>query len=93
MFVWITASAADIHADNPNGYKNFSADGLGTFFINCEPVVINSLIQFKNLLCWPVTFLVVPFYKVPLFSKDLINFIISFISLVITELFLIQERF
>ena len=37
--------------------------------------------KFKNLSSQLVVFVVVPFNKISLFSKDLITFIISFISL------------
>ena len=52
-------------------------------FINCKPAVINGLRKFKNHLSWLATFQVVPFNKIPLFSKGVITFIISFISLFI----------
>ena len=74
-------SAADIPADNPKGKKAFLANGVSIFFINGKPAVINGLRKFKNPPYWPAIFLVVPFNNIPLFSKDLITFIILFISL------------
>ena len=81
IFSWIAASSAGIPADKLNGIKTILADGVSTFLINGKPAVINRLIKFKNPLSWLVTFLVVPFNKIPLFSKDLFTFIISFILL------------
>ena len=78
---WIVASVADIAADNPNGSKTFLANGISTLFINGKPAVINVLRKFNNPLSLLVIFVVIPFNKIPLFSKDLITFIISFISL------------
>ena len=60
---------------------HFLARVVSTVFINDKPAVINGLRKFKNLPSWIVIFLVVPFNKIPLFSKDLITFTISFISL------------
>ena len=50
-------------------------------FINGKPAVVNSLRKFKNPPSGLAIFLVVPFNKTDLFSKDLITFITSFISL------------
>ena len=58
------------------------ANGVSTFFINGKPAAINGLRKLRNP--WLVVFLVVPFNKIPLFSKDLISFIISFISLIVS---------
>ena len=41
----------------------------------------NGLRKLRNLSSWLVITLVVPFNKMPLFFKDLITFVISFISL------------
>ena len=46
-----------------------------------ENNVPDVLIKFKKPPFWLVIFLVVHFNKIPLFSKDLITFIISFTSL------------
>ena len=48
--------------------------------LNSDLAVINGPRKFKNPTSWQVFFLVVPFNKITLFSKDLITFI-SFISL------------
>ena len=81
MFFWIAASAADIPADHPNGIKTLLANGVCTLFINGKPAVINGLRKLGNPSSWLAVFVVVSFYKIPQFSKELINFIISFISL------------
>ena len=87
MFFWIAASAADVPADYPNGNKTLLGNGISTIFINDKPVVINGLRKFENPPSWLGIFLINPFHKIPLFSKDLITLIISFISFVrvITE--------
>ena len=55
---------------------------MSTFFINGKPTDINGLRKLRNHPFWQVTFLVFPLV-IPLFSEDLITFIISFISLVV----------
>ena len=55
--------------------------GVSAIFINGKPAIINGLRKFKNPPSWQVIFVVVSFIKIPLFSKDLITFIIYFISL------------
>ena len=52
------------------------ANGVSTFFINGKPTDINGLRKLKNLLPWLVMFLAVSSKNMPLFSKDLIAFII-----------------
>ena len=47
-------------------------------FIDDKAAVINGLRKFKNPPLWLVMFLVIPFNKMPLFSKDLATFIICF---------------
>ena len=83
IYFWIATSVADIPAVNPNAYKTFLANGVSTFLINGKPAVIDGLRKFKNSPSWLVTFLVVHFDKILLFSKDLITVavIISFITL------------
>ena len=54
---------------------------MNTFAINGKPAVINGLRQLRNLSSWLVGFLVVPFNKIPPFSKDLIVFITYLIYL------------
>ena len=76
----MTVSAADIPAYNPNSNKILSATGVSILSINGKLAVINGPKEFKNLPSWLVTFLAAPFNKIPLFSKDLITFIISFTS-------------
>ena len=56
-------------------------NGVSTLFANGKPAVINGQRKLKNPPSWLVIFVVVPFNKIPLFSKDLINVITSFISL------------
>ena len=79
-FFQIAASVADIAADNPNYNKTLLARVISTLFINDKSVVISGLSKIKNHPSWVVIFVVVPFYKIPLFFKELIT-LISFISL------------
>ena len=53
---------------------------MSTFFINSKPTVINALRKLRNPPSSLVIFLVVPFNKIPLFSKDLVTLIKSFAS-------------
>ena len=64
-----------------NGNKTLVANCLSTFFINGKTAVINGLTKLRNPPSRLVTFAVGLFNKIPLFSKHLIIFIISFISL------------
>ena len=57
------------------------ATNVSTLFINAKPAVINGLRNLGNASSWLVIFLVVPFNKIYLFSKDLIAFMMSFTSL------------
>ena len=61
--------------------KTLLARDVRTVFINGKPAVINGLSKFKSRPSRQVIFLAVPFSKVLLFSKDLITFTMSFISL------------
>ena len=71
---------ADAAAVNLNEIKTFLANVVSTFFINGKPSVINGLRKLRNPSSWPVVFLIVPVNKIPLISKELITFIITFIS-------------
>ena len=77
----MTASVTEAAVVNPEGTKTLLGDGVSKCFINGKPAVINGLRKLRNPPSWLVFFLVVHFIKIPLFSKDLITFIISFISL------------
>ena len=57
---------------------------MSTLFINGKPVVIIGLRKLRNLPSWLVFFLVVSLNKIPLFSKDLIDFIIYFVLLIVS---------
>ena len=81
LFLWISSSVADIAAYNSNGNKSLLGSGVNTTFINDKPAVINGLRKFKNPSYRRGIFVVVPFNKVFLFSKDFITFITYFISL------------
>ena len=81
IFFGITASVGDVASVNPNSTKMLLANGVSTFFINDKPTEINGVKNFRNPPSWLVIFLVLPFYNIPPFPKDLITFIISFISL------------
>ena len=78
----------DTAAANPNGIKILLANGVSTVFINGKPAVINDLRKLRNPPSRLVIFPVAPFNKIPLFSKDLITFIISFCFHFLLDLFL-----
>ena len=78
-FFWIAASVADVAAVNPNGIKMLLDNGVKTLFVNGKPTDIDGLRKLKNLPFWLLIFLVVPFNKIFLFSKNQINFIVSLI--------------
>ena len=83
MFFWIAAFVAEVPAVNSRGTKTFLDNHVSSFFINKKPAVISCFRKLENSVSWLVVFLVVSFYKIPLFSEDLITFIISFISLLV----------
>ena len=70
IFFSITASVAESAVVNPEGTQTLLANGMNTFFNNGKPTGINGLRKLRNLPSWLVIFLVVPFKKVPLFSKN-----------------------
>ena len=49
------------------------AKGKSTFFINGKPTFIKGPRKLSNPPLWQVVFFVVPFNKIPLFSKELIT--------------------
>ena len=69
IFFRVAVSVADAAAVNPNGTKILLDDGVGTIFINGKPAVINGLGKLRKVPSSLVTFLVVSFNKIPLFSK------------------------
>ena len=69
IFFSITAAVAESAVVNPEGTQTLLANGMNTFFNNGNPTGINGLRKLRNLPSWLVIFLVVPFKKVPLFSK------------------------
>ena len=69
IFFSITAAVAESAVVNPEGTQTLLANGMNTFFNNSKPTGINGLRKLRNLPSWLVIFLVVPFKKVPLFSK------------------------
>ena len=86
IFFWIAAYFADAAVVNPNGTKTLLANGVSTYFINGKPTDINSLRKLRNPPFWllMILVLVVSFNKIPVFSKDLITFAISFTSLFVS---------
>ena len=70
----------DTAAVNPSGKKTLLAKGINTLFINGYPAVVNGLRKLGNAPSEEVFFLLVSSNKISLYSKDLITFIISFIS-------------
>ena len=68
---------------NYNGNRTILANGISTFLVNGKLVLINrpkTLV--RNPLSWLLIFEVVPFNNISVFSRNLITFIISFISLI-----------
>ena len=81
FFFWIAESVTDAAIVNPNRIKILSTNVACTFFINGNLPDTIGLRQLRNPTFWLLISLVVTFNKIPLFSKDLITFITSFISL------------
>ena len=74
----------NIAGDKSNVNETLLADEVSTVFINCKPAAINGLRKFKSPTSWRVISAVVflmKINKIPLFSKNLITFIKTFISL------------
>ena len=76
----MAASVAETAAVNPKGTKMLLVNGVSTFFMNGKPTDINRSRKLRNTPSWLVTFPLVPFNNIPLFSKDITAFT-SFISL------------
>ena len=87
IFFWIVASATETAFANPNGIKTLLDNGVYTFFINGKTAAIDNTDDPRKLENPPsclIVFPTVPFNKIPLFSKDLLSFIISFTSLFVS---------
>ena len=91
ILFWIPASVAEAAHVTPNGTKMLLAYSVKTFFINGKLAVINGLRKLRNSHFWLITFLIVPFNKYRLFSKDLITFMIPFISLYVSVIPIIAD--
>lgn len=76
-FFSIAVSLADAAVINPN--ITLLANGVSEFFWFGKPAVTNGLGKLRNPFSWIVIFLAAVFYKISLFSNDLITFPISFI--------------
>ena len=69
-FFGIASSVADATA---NVIKTLLGIGASTLFINGKPAVINALRKSRNPPTRLIILLLVPFKKIPLFSKNLIT--------------------
>ena len=81
---WIAATVAKSAVVNRNGNRTLLARCVSTLFINAKTAAINDLRKLRNSSTLLVIFLVVRFNKIALFSKDLITFIWTFVSLFVT---------
>ena len=86
VFFLKAASVAATAAVNPEVMKRCLAKGANTFFIKVKPVFTKGPRKLSNPPFWQVNFLVVPFNKIPLFSKELITFIIFFVPLFVSAI-------
>ena len=77
----IAAAVGDVAVVNPNDMKTLLASGVSKSFINGKRTFIKGPSKLSNLPSWLIIFILVPFNKIPLFSKELVTFIIPFISL------------
>ena len=60
FFFWIAAHVADADAVYPNGIKTLLANGLSTFHIMGNPILVTALkVYLKTLLC--VVFYIIEF--------------------------------
>ena len=84
ILFWLAASIDDVAGVKTNGIKTLLANVVNTLFIDIKPAVVNSLRKSINLPSWLILFPVIPFNKIPPFSKNLITFITSFISLLVS---------
>ena len=78
--IWVSAFAADATAVNHNRIKMRLANSVSTFFINGKPTDIHGQRKLRNSPSL-IIFLEDFFNKNPVFSKELITFTVSFISL------------
>ena len=80
----MAASVANAANVNPDDIKMLLANDLSTLFINIKPNFIHRPRKLSNSPSCPTIFPVVSSNKIPLFSKELITFMISFISLFVS---------
>ena len=78
IIFWIATSVADADA------ITLLSNGVSTFFINGKSTLVNKARKLSNTPSWLVVFPVVPFNKILLFYKDLLTYIMSFISLFVS---------
>ena len=71
---------------NSKGTKLVLANYVSTVFISAKPTDINGLRKLRNPLSWLVIFVAVSSNSIPLFSKDLITFIIYIFSLLVNAI-------
>ena len=81
---WIAASVADAAVVNPKRTIALLANVVSTFFINGKLTFIKGPRKLSNPSFWLIIFPLVPFNKIPLFSKELIASIIYFISMFVS---------
>ena len=95
---WKTAFVSDTAAVNADDTETVTANAVSRYCINGKAALVNGARKLSNSTSWLLIFLVVPFNKIPLSFKDLITFIIFFISLFVSvipgslNLFLIAEK-
>ena len=80
IFIQVAASVADTAVDYPNSTKALLDNGLSTCFINGKATSINATRNLSNPPSLLIIFSVAHFNIFTLFLKELITFIISFIS-------------
>ena len=85
-YIWflIAASVADVAAINCNGMKILLVNVVSTFFVNGNPDLTNGPRNFRNSPFWLIIFFCSFFKNIPLFSKELMKFILSVISFFIS---------
>ena len=79
IFFWIAAPVADAAAVNPKRIITLLANDVSAFFIIGKATFIHGARKLSNLPSWLLIFIVDSVNKIPLFSKGLTTFIISFI--------------
>ena len=83
-FLLIAASSDNAAAVNLRSTRTLFANGVSIFFVNGKATLVNRARKLCIPPSWLLIFLVIPLNNMFLFSKDLLTFAMSFVSLFVS---------